>query len=254
VELEGDWTKSGAKDAFTFTADQQMIFFTGGAHFSTLEMKDTIRAKKADLSAEYPELTGVPNAAGFNSLAKARVMRSFADFQKDMSGFTTADVKLTPADMRNYLDVGYSVEYADNDLVSISFSEDTFSSGAHPNHDFFTLTYDLKTGRELKLAELFKPGVNYLKVIADYSRKDLQSRKDPDSGENLELATDIFADGVKPTAGNFKDWALTKKGLLILFPPYQVAAYAYGPQTVIVPYAQLKSIAAPGSPILRMAK
>ena len=28
---------------------------------------------------------------------------------------------------------------------------------------------------------------------------------------------------------------MTKKGLLITFPPYQVAAYAYGPQTVIVP-------------------
>jgi hypothetical protein len=254
VTMDGEWTKSGSTEALSFAAEQQMIFFTGGARFTTAEMKDTIKAKRTDLSAEYPQLTGAANSTGFNAAVKARVQRSFADFRKLMAGFSVADMKSMPDEMRAYLDVGYSIEYASDDLVSLSFGEDTFAGGAHPNHDFFTLTYDLKKGREIKLAELFKPGSAYLKTIADHCRTDLRSRKDPESGENMELASDIFADGVKPTAANFKNWAITKKGLLILFPPYQVAAYAYGPQSSIVPYSKLRSIAAPGSPILKFAK
>jgi hypothetical protein len=243
VTLEGDWKRTGAKESVTFTAEQQMVYLAGDAHFATREMKETIAIKRTDMSAEYPELVGPAGAAGLNLLVKNRVMKSFADFRKFMAGFTAADIKGEPADMRNYLDVGYTVEYADNDLISLSFGEDTFAGGAHPNHDFFTINYDLKAGRQLALADLFKPRTNYLKTIAEYCAKDLQARKDPDTGEKLDFATDIFADGVKPTADNFQDWAITRKGLLILFPPYQVAAYAYGPQSVIVPYSALKGIA-----------
>ncbi|MBV9242920.1 MAG: DUF3298 and DUF4163 domain-containing protein [Acidobacteria bacterium] len=253
VSLEGDWTKTGATDSKGFFADQQMVFFAGAGKFSTLSMKESIKLKRTEMSAEYPQLTGVPNAAGFNVLAKARVDREFAAFRKLMMGFTAADIKSEPADMGNYLDIGYSVEYADDSLVSISYSTDEFTGGAHGNQGFFTLTYDLKTGKEVRLADLFKPGAAYLKTIASYAAKDLQARKDPDSGENMGLATDIFADGVKPTADNFQFWAMTKKGLLVLFPPYQVAAYAYGPQQVIVPYSALKGIVRADGPAAKMS-
>lgn len=240
--LDGEWLKPGQKDeGLGFYAVEQMVFFAT-TRITTREYTEKIKLKKAELSAEYPELAGTANAAGFNQLAKARVMASLADFRKDLTGVTAADIKLL-GEMGNYIDVGYSVEYADDDLISVSFGEDTFTGGAHPNHDFYTLTYDLKTGRELKLADLFKPGAKYLTTIAAYAIKDLKGRKDPETGENMGLATDIFEDGAKPTAENYANWNVTKKGLLITFPPYQVAAYAYGPQSVIVPYSVLKDIA-----------
>ena len=155
------------------------------------------------------------------------------------------------AAMGNYIDVGYNVEYADEDLISINFGEDTFTGGAHGNHNTFTLTYDLKGGRELKLADLFKPRAKYLTTIADYAIHDLKGRKDPESGENMGLAQDIFEDGAKPTAENYQNWNVTKKGLMITFPPYQVAAYAYGPQTVIVPLSKLKGIVISNGPLAK---
>ncbi|MFL6373400.1 MAG: DUF3298 domain-containing protein [Pyrinomonadaceae bacterium] len=251
VTLEGDWTKTGAKDAVSFIADQQMIYFAGGTHFTTLEAKESIRSKSAKLSAEYPQLVGARNAAGFNVAAKAVVDRAFADFRKTMAGFTVADIRNTPADIGNYLDIGYSIDYADDDLVSVQFLTDDFTGGVHPNQGYYTLTYDLAAGKEVRLADLFKPGASYLRTIADYCAKDLRARKDPESGENRGLATDIFADGVKPTADNFRDWAITKKGLLILFSPYQVASYAEGPQSVIVPYSALKNIARADGPLAK---
>jgi len=246
ASLEGQWLKPGETgEGQFFYAVEQMIFFAK-TQITTRELKEAIKAKKATLSAEYPELTGGPNAAKFNALVKAAVMSSFAGFRKDMASLTAADIKNIGPEMGNYIEVGYSVEYADDDLISVNFGESTFEGGAHPNHGTFTMTYDLKAGRELKLADLFKPGAKYLAKIADYSKRDLQGRKDPESGENSGLAQDMWADGVKPTADNYANWNITKKGLLITFPPYQVAAYAFGPQTVIVPYSTLKDIARPG--------
>lgn len=241
--LEGEWLKPGQKDeGLGFYAWEQMIGFAT-TKITTREIKETVKAKKADISAEYPELSGNANSAGFNRLAKASVMQSIAGFRKDLAGMTAADIRRLGKDMGNYIEIGYMVEYADEDLISINFGESTFEGGAHPNHGNFVLNYDLKTGRELKLADLFKPGSKYLSTISAYAIRDLQSRKDPESGENMGIAQDIWEDGAKPTADNYQVWNVTKKGLMITFPPYQVAAYAYGPQTVIVPYAALKDIA-----------
>jgi hypothetical protein len=242
--LEGEWLKPGQKsEGSGFFAWEQMVYFTT-TQITTREIKESIKAKKAEISAEYPELSGGEGVGGFNQLVKARVTSSLAEFKKMLAGETAADIKLL-GEMGNYIDVGYDVEYADDDLISVSFGEDTFTGGAHPNHGTFTLTYDLKAGRELKLADLFKPGSKYLATIANYSIRDLKGRTDPDSGENLGLVQDDWEDGAKPTADNYRNWNVTKKGLLITFPPYQVGAYAAGPQTVIVPYSQLKDIALP---------
>ncbi len=243
--LEGEWLKPGQKDeGLGFYAWQQMIDFTT-TKITTREIKEAMKPKKATLSAEYPELSGNANSAGFNALAKAEVTKALAGFRKDMNSLTAADIKMMGAGMGNYIDVGYGIEFADEELISVNFTESTFTGGAHPNSGTTTLTYDLKAGRQLKLADLFKPGAKYLAKIADYATKDLQNRKDPESGENMGIAQDIWLDGVKPTADNYSNWNVTKKGLLITFPAYQVAAYAYGPQTVIVPYSYLKDIARP---------
>src|ERR1035437_3370905 len=253
ASIEGQWLKPGQKDeGLGFYAFEQMVYFTT-TQITTREIKESIKLKKAELSAEYPELSGNTNAAGFNQLAKATVMRSLAGFRKDLAGMTAADIKLL-GEIGNYIDVGYNVEYADDDQISVNFGEDTFTGGAHPNHGTFTLTYDLKAGRELKLADLFKPGSKYLTTIADYAMRDLKGRKDPDSGENMGIAQDIFEDGAKPTAENYQFWNVTKKGLMITFPPYQVAAYAYGPQTVIIPLSQLKDIARADGALAKVKK
>lgn len=252
--LEGEWFKPGQTGEGTwFYATQQMVYFDKTT-ITTREIKEAIKLKRATLSAEYPELAGNANAAGFNLLAKAEVSKALAAFRKDMNSLTAADVRQMPKDMGNYIEVGYSIEFADEELISVNFTESTFTGGAHPNSNTFTITYDLKAGRQLKLADLFKPGTKYLAAIADYATRDLQGRKDPETGENMGIAQDIWEDGIKPTADNYSNWNVTKKGLLITFPAYQVAAYAYGPQTVIVPYSHLEDIAKTGGALKKSAK
>lgn len=255
ASLEGEWKKPGGVDSQSFWASEQTVSFTDGAQINSRRVNESIKAKRLDLTGEYPELTGGgANVAAFNQLVKNSVTGSLADFKKQMLAMSAEDLKMLPAGMNNYIDIGYSVEYADDDLISVRFLEDTFEGGVHPNYNYFTVTYDLKQGRELKLSDLFKPGAKYLEAVSAYATRDLQNRKDPDSNENMGLAQDIFADGAKPTEENYARWNITKKGLMFTFDPYQVAAYAYGPQTVIIPYAKLREIAKPDGALMRMMR
>ncbi len=255
ASLEGEWKKpGGAGEGQSFWASEQTISFSGGTQIVNRRVNESVRARRLDISAEYPELSGGANAAAFNQLVKTRVTAALADFRKQMAEMTAEDLKMLPAGANNYIDIGYDVVYADDDLVSVTFSESTFAGGAHPNTNYFTINYDLKQGRELKLSDLFKPGARYLEAVSAYSTRDLRARTDPESKENMGLAQDIFADGAKPTAENYARWNITKKGLMFTFDPYQVGPYAYGPQTVVIPYASLREIARPGGPLAKAAK
>lgn len=254
ASLEGEWKKPGGKEGQFFTAYEQMVSFTNGTRIVDRQFSESVKAKRLELSAEYPELTGGANAAGFNQLVKSRVTKELADFRKQMVDLSAEDLKMLPQGVNNYMEIGYSVEYADNDLISVSFLQSNFTGGAHPNYNYFTITYDLKTGKELKLPELFKPGAKYLEAVSAYAIKDLQSRKIPDSGENMGLAQDLFAEGATAKAENYQSWNITKKGLMFIFDPYQVGPFAAGSHTVIVPYANLKEIAKSDGPLMKTMK
>jgi hypothetical protein len=252
--LEGEWKKPTAKESQFFTASEQMIFFSGAKKITNNQISESIKAKRLELSAEYPQLSGAANAASFNQLVKTRITNEVARFRKDMSAISQADLKMLPEGANNYIDIGYDVEYADDDLINLNFVRSEFTGGAHPNYNFLTVNYDLKNNRELKLAELFKPGAKYLATISAYATKNLRRRTFPESGENLGLAQDIFADGATAKAENYARWNITKKGLLFIFDPYQVGPYAAGAQYVVVPYAALKSIVKPDGALAKFIK
>ena len=68
------------------------------------------------------------------------------------------------------------------------------------------------------------------------------------------LMEDMLKDGASPRADNYRACAITKKGLWITFDPYQVAAFAAGPQHVLVPYSALKDIMKPDGPLAVFAQ
>jgi hypothetical protein len=252
ASLEGEWRKPNATEGQWFSASEQMVSFTNGTQITDRRINESIKAKRLDVTAEYPELTGGANISGFNQIVKTRVTKEIADFKKQMQAVTAEELKMQPAG--NYIDISYNIDYADNDLISASFLESTFTGGAHPNYGYFTMTYDLKSGKELKLSELFKPGTKYLETVSAYAIKDLQSRKMPDSDESMGLAQDTWAEGAAPKGENYQRWSLTKKGLMFTFDPYQVGPYAAGSQFVIVPYAKLKDIAKPDGALAKWMK
>ncbi len=184
------------------------------------------------ITTQTPSLTGSddPRVKNFNSEMTTLVNKAVADFKQNL-----VTMNLTPVPEGSSFDVQYKLLSPPGNTLSLKFDTEGYVSGAaHPYHLSQTANYDLEQGKYLVLGELFLPNSSYLETIAAYSTAQLKSRNIGfDSG---------FTQGAEPTPDNYRNWNITADGLLITFDEYQVAAYAAGPQTVDVPYSELKGL------------
>ncbi|HZS43182.1 MAG TPA: RsiV family protein [Candidatus Paceibacterota bacterium] len=132
-----------------------------------------------------------------------------------------------------------------NKILPLRFNEEFYSAGAaHPGSNVLTLNYNLVTADVLSLANLFKPGAQYLEAISEYSIKTLKKNL----GTDAEPAA--IEEGAAPKQENFNAFLVTDNGLEIIFTEYQVAAYAAGEQEVTIPWSELKDILNPNLNLL----
>ena len=131
-------------------------------------------------------------------------------------------------------------------VVSLLFLISEYSGGAHPFDQHYAINYDLATGEQITLDDLFRPDKDYLSTIADYASKELHLRQD--------LPTDQINSGTAPSVENYKIWNITPQGLLITFEEYQVGPYSAGPQMVLIPFDALSSLLSPVGPLSNYAK
>ena len=87
-----------------------------------------------------------------------------------------------------------------------------------------TINYDLKSHKELKLADLFKANTDYLEFIALYCTGRFK----------------LFREPLKPKAETFTSWNLTSSGIQITFDACAIAACADGAQEVTIPFSDLE--------------
>lgn len=236
--LNGTWKNPRGTMSLDFYATEQMIFFTGAGRILTKTFSESNKPKLFEISADYPELSGVSlaSAAKFDQSVKTIINRQAANFRKLMLEQTAEDLKYIRKIGKNYLEISYNIEHADENVISIGFFASTYTGGAHPNHYSFPLNFDVKNNRELKLADLFKPNSGYLEKIADYCIKDLAVKLGDGSDDEW------IRGGAEAKAENYRSWNLSRRGLIVNFDPYQVASYAAGPQEVLVPFSELKEI------------
>lgn len=250
--LMGKWKSPKASPVLEFSADEQVVAFTNGAKLVTKFSNEINKAKRYEITGEYPELTGVDAAttANFNGLVKKIVADLNARFKENISDLTAEDLKRFSGDAGLYDEIVCDVLLANDDVISLLFTDASYTGGAHPNATSATVNFDIKNNRELKLADIFEPNANYLKTLSDLSRADLKAALQKDE----MLDDEMLNDGVSPKEENFRSWNLTKKGLQINFDAYQVAAYVAGPQTVVIPYGKLQSILRKDGVAAKLAK
>ena len=118
-------------------------------------------------------------------------------------------------------------------VASVTFNVYSYTGGAHGNLDITCLNYDLRTGRRLSLADMFKDPEKALRLMSAWSRKELSNSLGEDADD------DMIREGVAPDLRNFANLTLTSQGLRIEFQPYQVAPWSAGPQRVDMPLAEL---------------
>jgi hypothetical protein len=195
-----------------------------------------------EIEGSWPDLPNeVPGAAAFNALVQRQANARITSFKTDMAAWEV------PKDFPNGSNLGvtYSTTLAAPGFVSVRIEHYSYYAGAaHPNTDSSTLNFDLTSGQPLSLSTQFKPGSNGLKLIADFSTRELRKK----------LGRDLDEKGVIPNDENYARWNLTPKGVLITFDTYQVGAYVLGSHEVLVPRSALASAIAPGSALDRFVK
>ena len=248
-EIEGKWSKPDGSKETPFQVVQQPIEFSAAVRITPKVIKEANKGKHYTVDAEYPQIEGDARFDNFNREARSVITKDVAAFKTAETSAEADTGSETPAEtLDSTLDIRYEIRRATDDLISVEFTEGSYERGAaHGNSNTTVINYDVKHGKKLALADLFNPKSNFLNLISAYCIKDLrdQAKKDKDS----MLDEEMMKSGASPRADNYQAWAITKKGLWITFDPYQVAAYAAGPQFVLVPYSALKDIIKPDGPL-----
>ncbi|WP_419419065.1 DUF3298 domain-containing protein [Legionella sp. D16C41] len=180
------------------------------------------------LELKYPQ--------GFNQGQIDQVIQTFITTTKNAQNMSDSDSFTETLPGKNSLYIDYRIAFQNKHVVSLEFDVSTYSSGAaHPNNTI--RTFNFIDGKQINLKDIFKPNVNYLTTIANYCRAELLKKKDFDKK--------WINDGTEAEIENYSDWTFDKKGLAIIFDTYQVAAYVYGPQTIIIPQSLLETALRP---------
>lgn len=201
-----------------------------------------------DIEASYPGETPLKASVGVE--ADAAALALMEDFVED----TARDFKrqgnfdnLTPEDVqilglsdtrKESLMISYE-EVRSDATVSYAYIIHLDTLGAHPNTFYRTFTFDLATGEELKIEDLFVSRSGYLARLSAIAEFELS--KSLGEFANLEY----IRQGVGEDPINFQSYVLDGDALVLIFPPYQVAPYAAGTQSVSIPRTQLAEILRP---------
>ncbi len=125
-------------------------------------------------------------------------------------------------------------EYSYKNIISYVFYVETYTGGAHPIHDIFTINYDTLNNCFIDIYSLKKENKNILNILSKISREKLIYNK------NI-TDTKMMYDGTYPSYDNFTNFVFTKDGLLLFFKWYQVAPYSSGKFEILIPYNDIFS-------------
>jgi len=230
------------------TALLMLLLFTIGINaqsFRLINKKIDMKSKKPKYEADitYPQIENPSGKLqeGFNSFVKKNAQAEADSFKVWMKDWETP---MSLKGTGSYYDIGDTIMYSDNKMISVLFYGDSYFAGAaHPNNWSYSINYDLEKNKEIKLGDLFTG--DYVNVISKYCITDITKQKKENYAPDLTQPDEFTLDGAGPKEENFKVFNPTTNGFLITFPTYQVGAYVEGPIDALMPYSALKEVIKP---------
>lgn len=128
----------------------------------------------------------------------------------------------------------YTCRYVSDNLVSFLIEWWTFTGGAHGNTSYETVNMAWIDGstKPIEWRDMFN-GSDYIDRISDLGMGELR-KKEADyviSGEITTLNDNLL-----------RNFTISPTGIILDFAPYEVAPYAGGPMSIMIPYTSLKDI------------
>lgn len=194
---------------------------------------DYIEEGMVRIDVSYPFLDHKNNVIefAFNNAIKKNILDSvddFKDFAETEPEFEIYD------EFYYYYDFDYEIMHETDSIISILMTGSQYTGGAHPNSMYYSILYDTYGGSVLEINDIFNKNSDYLNKLSNIVIDELVKR-DISDAEWIE-------DGAGPKKDNYEVFYVRNGALYLIFPPYQVASYVAGAQTVRIPLSELHDI------------
>lgn len=126
--------------------------------------------------------------------------------------------------------------YQTGNLISVSGSYYTYTGGAHPNTILMSWNFDLEAGEFLE-PEILDEGGDLREYVHQVLLEQIQEK----AGEMGGTAADLYWENYGDILSDWASYAVSfdAEGMTVGFSPYELAAYAAGPQVFRLSYDQL---------------
>ena len=220
------------------TPPRELDFAQGRMKVVSEQVKLSSERLRYNVDVNYPQIVGS------DALPIRSVNLNLSTAANRLYGWALDPVKSGLPDngvgvpVYNTVNFTYEVNLATETFLSVNFRGYSYGRGNEfPEQRFFAVNYDLNTGKQLTLTDIFRPGSKYLDFIAEYCTIDLSRRPSP-----------IIGGSIAPTASNFGSWYITANGIIFYFEPCKVMSCSEGEQTVQIEFDRLKMLLNPGVP------
>lgn len=134
----------------------------------------------------------------------------------------------------------FEIKTNERNILSITFSNYAYADGfAHGLTLMDALTFDVSTGKQYTLADLFKPETNYVNLLTKIVNQQVKDREVP-----------IFEDHVEVSEN--QPFYIADASLVLFYPLYAITPYYYGIPRFPISVFDLQSIVAEDGALGRM--
>lgn len=246
----GTWA-SYTNTPATTSAVPALSSVVGGELASDGVYRYTERSACFSIDVEYPATTSLAAAADVRARTtmEQRLLQDISEFKanNDVSGRSPEQVEALGmcADRPFTLKIQYETR-SGSGTISYLYTVFADSLGAHPNGYFITFVFN-DNGELLGLEQVLGSNQNWLEelslLVSRIVTAQMAERLGPDAPQGAEgpdVTGALFAEGLAPKEENFRQFIVDGDDLLIIIPPYQVAAYAMGSFEARIPLADLQ--------------
>jgi len=186
-----------------------------------------------DLIIDYPFATGF-KTLNIQNIINSRIIKTVNETGKLLEqGYKSPQMTVQG---------WYEIKTNEKGVLSLSIGNYTIAyPAAHGLTIIKSLTFDISTGKEYRLEELFKPGSDYVGTLSKIIERQIKEREIPILGEFK---------GIRPN----QDYYIADKALVIYFQLYEITPYAFGFPMFPISVYEIQDIIREGSPLAAMLK
>lgn len=186
----------------------------------------------SDQSFLNKRITSIITSEPWTGKQAKSIEAATASFFKDYYSFK----KEAPDSPAGYeWNTNLSVSFQDTNLVVLTNDSYFYTGGAHGLENIIYYNLDVKNGKDLVLKDLLIP--NYKSKLTAVA--EIIFRKNEGLSKTEPLTSYFFENQKFVINDNF---AITQKGLMFTYNPYEIKSYAEGITHLLIPYAQITDL------------